>query len=83
VRNNALLRNKIDNLVVPLACSVDYLGLRFECLGMLPSTTNSLAYGSDLNAVLFKDDDAEAEEIAQEIGRILNLKPHYIRERST
>jgi hypothetical protein len=64
VRNNALLRNKIDNLVVPLACSIDYLGLRFECLSMLPCTVNSLAYGSDLNSVIFKDDDPEAEEVA-------------------
>lgn len=30
VRNLTLLRNKIENLVVPLACIVDYFGLRFE-----------------------------------------------------
>jgi hypothetical protein len=30
VRNMALLRNKIENLIVPLACIVDYYGLKFE-----------------------------------------------------
>ncbi len=31
VRNLATLRNRIARLVVPLACIVDYYGLRFEC----------------------------------------------------
>jgi hypothetical protein len=29
VRNYALLRNRVHNLVVPLACIVDYYGLKF------------------------------------------------------
>ena len=52
-----LLRNKIDGLVVPLACTVDYLGLRFECISLVPASLNSLAYGSDLNGVVYKNDD--------------------------
>ena len=31
VRNLSLLRNRIPNLIVPLACIVDYYGLKFEC----------------------------------------------------
>ena len=26
VRNSAFLRNKLPNLIVPLACTIDYLG---------------------------------------------------------
>ena len=29
LRNSTVLRNKVENLVVPLGCIVDYFGLRF------------------------------------------------------
>ena len=83
VRNANLLRNKIPNLVVPLACSVDYLGLRFECVSIIPVTTNSLVYGSDMNDLLFKTEDPYACQMADAIASALNLKPHFIRERAT
>jgi hypothetical protein len=78
-----LLRNKIEGLVVPLACTVDYLGLRFECISLVPASLNSLAYGSDLNGVVYKNDDLQAEKMAQSIGQLLNLKPHFVLERAT
>lgn len=31
VKNLAALRNRVSRLIVPLACLVDYYGLRFEC----------------------------------------------------
>ena len=83
MRNSSLLRNKVENLVVPLCCIVDYFGLRFEAMSIIPASINSLAYGSDTNGLLFKDDDREAEQMAMEIGRLLNLKPHTIREGAT
>jgi len=83
VRNANLLRNKIPNLVVPLGCSVDYLGLRYECMSIIPATINSLVYGSDLNDLLFKTDDPHASQMAEAIASALNLKPHFIRERAT
>lgn len=57
VRNLALLRNRFPGLVVPLACVVDYFGVRFEAQSLAPLSVNSLAYGSDLEGLLFKDDD--------------------------
>lgn len=57
VRNLALLRNRVERLVVPLACLVDYYGLRFEAQSLAPLSINSLAYGSDTNGVLFQDFD--------------------------
>lgn len=60
VRNSALLRNKVPNLVVPLACIVDYCGLRYMCLSLLPLSTNSLAYGSDDEGLTFKNNDKDA-----------------------
>ena len=64
VRNSALLRNKIDNLIVPLSCVVDFYGQRFEAQSLLPLSINSLAYGSDTDGLVFKNDDKEAEQMA-------------------
>lgn len=57
VRNLALLRNRIDNLVVPLACVVDYFGLKFETQSLAPLSINSLVYGSDTDGLLFSEND--------------------------
>ena len=83
VRNAAILRNKIENLVVPLACIVDYFGQRFEAQSLVPASINSLVYGSDTDGVIFKNTDKEAERMAMKIGSALNLRPHVIRERAT
>ena len=83
VRNSTVLRNKVENLVVPLGCIVDYFGLRFQTQSLIPASINSLAYGSDTDGLVFQNNDPEAETIAKEIGTLLNLKPHTIKERST
>jgi hypothetical protein len=57
VRNLAILRNRVDNLVVPLACLIDYYGIRFETQSLAPISINSLVYGSDTDGLLFNDDD--------------------------
>ena len=83
VRNLALLRNKKARLIVPLACLVDYYGLRFETQSLAPLSINSLAYGSDTNGVLFQDYDQDAEYMAHEIADLLNIKPHFLEEHAT
>ena len=83
VRNASLLRNKFENLIVPLSCIVDYFGQRFEAISMVPASINSLVYGSDTDGLIFKDEDPEAVQMATRIARALNLSPHVIRERST
>ena len=83
VRNGALLRNKVDNLVVPLSCVIDYFGQRFEAISVVPASFNSLAYGSETDGLIFKNDDKEAEQMAMQIGKLLNLKPHKVLERAT
>lgn len=83
VRNLNLLRNKLENLVVPLACFVDYYGLKFETESLMPLSINSLVYGSDTDGLLFYDENQQAENMAEEISKILNLKMHYIEERAT
>lgn len=83
VRNAALMRNRIENLVVPLSCVVDYFGQRFHAQSLIPVSTNSLVYGSDTDGLVFKSDDKEAEQMAREMGSLLNLKPHMIREQAT
>ena len=77
------MRNKVENLVVPLSCIVDYFGQRFHCQSLIPVSTNSLVYGSDTDGLVFKCDDREAEQMAKQIGSLLNLKPHMIREQAT
>ena len=64
VRNAALLRNKIENLVVPLSCIVDYFGQRFVAQSLVPASINSLAYGSDTDGLIFRNQDREAEAMA-------------------
>jgi hypothetical protein len=83
VRNLATLRNRIARLVVPLACIVDYYGLRFECQSLAPLSINSLVYGSDNNGLTFTNKDEHAEIMARQIASLLNLKPHYIEEQAT
>lgn len=83
VRNMALLRNWVDRLVVPMACLVDYYGLKFETQSLAPISVNSLAYGSDMDGLLFNDEDAEAEQMAKTISQLLNLKPHFLEEKAT
>lgn len=83
VRNASLLRNKIENLIVPLSCIVDYFGQRYEAVSMVPASINSLVYGTDTDGLIFKDNDPEAQQMAKRIASVLNLRPHVIRERST
>jgi hypothetical protein len=64
VRNLAILRNKIDKLVAPFACLVDYYGIKFETQRLAPISINSLVYGSDLNGILFTDEYQDAEFMA-------------------
>lgn len=65
VRNLAALRNRVSRLVVPLACIVDYFGLRFECQSLAPLSINSLVYGSDCNGLTFTAKDEHAELMAR------------------
>ena len=64
VRALALLRHRFPKLVVPLACVIDYYGIVFEVQSPSPLTLNTLVYGSDTEGLLFKNDDAEAEQMA-------------------
>lgn len=80
VRNLSALRNRVSRLIVPLACLVDFFGLRFECQSLSPLSINSLVYGSDTNGLVFTNKDEHAEQMAKQIGRLLNLKPHYVQE---
>lgn len=65
VRNLALLRNRIEGLVVPLACFVDYYGIKFETQSLAPLSINSIVYGSDTDGLLFTDEDVKGEKMAQ------------------
>ena len=64
VRNAAILRNKIENLVVPLSCVVDFFGQRYHAMSLIPASINSLVYGSDTDGLVFKNEDKEAEQMA-------------------
>jgi hypothetical protein len=44
---------------------------------------NSLVYGSDTQGILFKNDNMQAENLAKEIGLLLNLKPYIFKERAS
>ena len=50
---------------------------------MIPASINSLAYGSDTDGLVFQNSDKDAESLAKQIGELLNLKPHKIKERAT
>lgn len=73
----------MPNLIVPLACVVDYYGIRFETQSLCPISLNSLVYGSDTDGLLFENNDQNAELMAQKLGEKLNLAPHNIEERGT
>ena len=64
VRNGAILRNKIENLVVPLSCIVDFFGQRYLAMSLIPVSINSIVYGSDTDGLVFKNEDKEAEMMA-------------------
>ena len=64
MRALALLRHRIPRLIVPLACIVDYYGICFEVMSPSLLTLDTLAYGSDTDGLLFKNDDEDAEILA-------------------
>lgn len=82
-RNLSLVRNRISDLVVPLSCTVDYFGLRFECLSIPPISLNTLVYGSDNEGLIFLNENEAAHKMAVKIANLLNLKPHFIKEQTT
>ena len=73
VRAFGILRNRIHKLVIPLACTIDYYGALYQIQSPCPLSLNSLAYGSDTNGVLYKDDNPGGERIAREVAELLNL----------
>ena len=83
VRNLSFIRNKIEGLVCPLACIVDYLGVRYLCSSLLPISMNSLVYGSDTQGVIFKNDEERAQNMATRLAGLCNLKGHNIMEGAT
>ena len=58
VRNLKMVQNRIDGLIVPLSCVVDYFGLRYECFSIPPISQNSLALGSDNDSLTLNSDEA-------------------------
>lgn len=82
-RNLSLVRNRIPDLVVPLSCTVDYFGLRFECLSIAPISLNTLVYGSDNEGLIFVNENENAHQMAVKLANLLNLKPHFIKEQTT
>ena len=80
VRALAILRHRIPGLNIPLACVIDYYGSVFECQSPVSITQTSLAYGSDTEGILFKNDDKQAEQVAKRIGEILNIRPYTLSE---
>ena len=69
--------------MIPLACIVDYYGIYFEVQTPSPLTLNTLVYGSDSEGLLFKNDDAESEQLAKDIAETFNLQPYTIKEKAT
>ena len=83
VRALSLLRHKIPDLIIPLACVVDFYGLVFEVQSPAHLDLNSLVYGSDTDGLLYQDDDENGEKVAFQIQKYLNLKAFKIKERAT
>lgn len=79
----SMLRHRIPKLVIPLACIVDYYGFVFEVQTPAPLTLSTLAYGSDTEGLLLKDDDPTARSIATQVAKLLNIMPRDFIERST
>ena len=71
----SMLRHRITKLVVPLACIVDYYGFFFEVQTSAPLTLSTLAYGSETEGLLLKDDDPTARFISAQVGKLLNIMP--------
>ena len=72
-----LLRNRIKDLHVQFHCVVDYFGLSFEVSSPVPLTLSTLVYGSDCEGKLFV---TEAEFVAKQIAKVMNIAPQLIRE---
>lgn len=47
---------------------------------LAPLSINSLVYGSDTHGLTFTKKDVNAEEIAQKIAEMLNLKKHEFKQ---
>eukprot|EP00744_Colponema_vietnamica_P001049 GILI01001788.1.p1 GENE.GILI01001788.1~~GILI01001788.1.p1 ORF type:complete len:1045 (+),score=336.05 GILI01001788.1:182-3316(+) len=78
-----LIRGKVDGVEVPIACIVDYFGIRFLSQSIVPISVKSIVYGSNTDGLVVYNNQAQAEDKASEIASLLNLAPHQVREKGT
>ena len=76
------IRRQQDDLMVPLACLVDYFGRFYMVYALSGIDCNSLVHGSLTQGIAIKNDlnDIPAVKV---LSRQLNIKPHYVVERGT
>ena len=66
----------IVGLRFPLLSSITYCGYTLLCMSRLPINDSSLVYGSNDGGVTVHASDPRALELACQLGKKLNLKPH-------
>src|SRR5688500_4727719 len=84
---NALdfVRGKLPELEVPLACIIDFFGVRYLAESLVPITPSSLVYGSNTDGIKIEHPSTvqaegktpsnahlEAAELASKLAQILN-----------
>lgn len=67
VKSLNFIRAKFNKLLVPLACVVDYFGIRYEVQSLCPISINSISYGSDNEGLTFTKNCPDAEILAERI----------------
>ena len=75
-----LLRNTSKNFFVPLACLVDYVGVRYIVYSLCSFTTRTLVHGSNTEAI-YIENDKTGDLVSEEIADRVNLIPHKVFER--
>jgi hypothetical protein len=71
-------------LFCPLFATVDYRGQRLSCQSVIEGISNStLVMGSKNGGMNVQAGDDEAREVVNDIGKMLNLRPHLVLDRAT
>ena len=72
------VEGRVEGVLIPLYVLVDFLGVRVIASSLLPINESTLRYGSNDGGKRVVKEGEEVVKKAEEIGRALNLKEHYV-----
>jgi hypothetical protein len=74
----AILDCRMPNLIVPLTAVIHHRGVCVVAQALLPISPSTLTLGSRDGGTFVHSGDTTSRSLLQQIGEVLNLKPHRV-----